>query len=80
MAPSTDAGEEVTLGVPGEIPGLHIADVAFIDFPGCDQSVGDQVSQPLRHEGIVVVVVGGHSFREIHDQPLAVSGGIRIDA
>ena len=56
--PSADAGEEVTLGVACEVPGIDIFDGSFIDFSFGQQPSFDQFPQPrcgLRVEFVVVV-------------------------
>jgi hypothetical protein len=60
VAPSTDAGEEMALGVASEVVGPHIDNGSRVDVAGCDVSGVDEVAEPTCGIGINLVVVGGH--------------------
>ncbi len=60
VGPSADSGKEVTLPVSGKISRGDILDRSFIDIPGRQQLLGDQVAQPLRGKRIILIIIGGH--------------------
>jgi hypothetical protein len=55
-APDTDATEEVTLSVAGDVCGLEISDRSLIDDSCRDLSRGDKVARPLGRIRIVIIV------------------------
>jgi hypothetical protein len=56
--PSADAGEEMALGVAGEIVGAHVNDASLVNVAAGDVSGVDEVAEPLRCIGVDLVVVG----------------------
>jgi hypothetical protein len=62
VAPSPDAGEEMTLGESGEVIGLHFLDRSLVHFARRDQPSCDEIAEPLGCERVELVVVGGAHF------------------
>ena len=58
VAPHTDAGEEVALGVSGEITWSNIFNTPIINISGGNQPGLNEVAQPLRGARVELVVVG----------------------
>lgn len=63
--PSTDPGEEVVLAVASKIDGFDVTDIPRVDVAGRDQVLLDEMVQPLRSEGVVLVVVGARLQGEV---------------
>ncbi|MCY1542796.1 hypothetical protein D9M68_785630 [compost metagenome] len=59
--PDTDPGEEMALGVGAQVIGVHVLDRSFVHVARRDVPGGDQVAEPLRGIGVVLVVVGAHA-------------------
>lgn len=62
-APSSDAGEKVTLSVTPQIVRLNVDNRSLIHIPRRYMPCGNQVSQPLRRVRLDLVVVGSHDFK-----------------
>ena len=62
IRPSSDPGEEVALGEASQILRLDELDVSLVNVAWGDEPLGDEPSEPLGREGLVLVVVG----RPIH--------------
>src|SRR5688500_9028317 len=60
VAPSSDAGEEMSLGESSNIVGCYIRNTSFVDFPISYQVLLGQFAQPRRRKRINFVVVGSH--------------------
>lgn len=58
--PATDAGEEMALGVSGEVAWLNVLDVSFVNEAWRDESSADEFSEPSGSEAVVLVVVRTH--------------------
>jgi len=56
--PTTDAGEEVLLGVTGDFMGADVGDAALVDITGRDVAGADEFAEPCRGAAVVFVVVG----------------------
>jgi hypothetical protein len=59
VAPSGNAGEEVTLPISFKVLGGYVENAAVIDMTGGDQARLDQVAQPVGCKPIIFVIVGG---------------------
>lgn len=57
-APKSAAGEEMALGISGQIGGLDIANVSVIDIARRYDVVGDELAQDRNRVAIDLVVVG----------------------
>lgn len=55
--PSSNSGEEMALDISGDIGGFDIGDAPFIDVAFWDEPGDDEIFQPLRGIGIVLVVI-----------------------
>lgn len=60
IRPSSNASEEMTLGVSSEFARSDIHDAPFVDIAPSDVPCGDEVAQPLRGVRVDLVVVGDH--------------------
>jgi hypothetical protein len=58
--PPSDPGEEVTLSITAEIICGYVLYVSLIHIPARNLALSDEISEPLRGIGVVLVVVGGH--------------------
>jgi hypothetical protein len=65
-APPADPGEEMALVISGEIVEPHVDDAALVNVAGSDMALSNEVSEPLRGIGVVLVVVGGHDANSGH--------------
>jgi hypothetical protein len=55
--PGANAGEEVALGIAGEILWLEVADVSVIDVTWCNVALVYQPAKPLGGVGLDLVVI-----------------------
>jgi hypothetical protein len=62
VAPDSDSGEEVALGVAAQLGRVEVDDGSLIDNAGSDVAGGDEVAEPLCSIGIDLVVEGGHGL------------------
>ena len=60
VRPASNSGEQVNLIEPVEVVRLNVGNRPLVDFAIGDLAFRNQVSQPLRREGVVLVVIGGH--------------------
>lgn len=61
VGPSSDAGEEVDLIKSSKVGWADVLNISFIDYPWCDQPLGDQLAQPSGRLWIdFVVECAGH--------------------
>jgi hypothetical protein len=58
--PPADPGEEMGLRIRSEIIWGYVLYASFIHIPARNLALSDEISEPLRGIGIVLVVVGGH--------------------
>ncbi len=58
VGPAADPGEEMALDKASEVSGFDIDNAPLVYFARRDMARGDQVAQPSRREGVVLVVVG----------------------
>jgi hypothetical protein len=58
--PSSDASEEMALGVAAQIVGLHVHDASLVNVAWRDVAGCDEVAEPLRCIGVDLVIVGWH--------------------
>ena len=72
--PASDSSEKVAAVISSEIIGLHLLNRSVVNVAGSDLASGDQVAEPLRDVGVVVVVVGGHFFGRPRDWRGSTSG------
>jgi hypothetical protein len=77
VAPSSDSGEEVTLGVSCKIAWLDIFNGPFINIARGNMVRRNQVAKPSSDEWIDFVVVGGHV---VSDYPRSRPTTIRLRA
>jgi hypothetical protein len=68
VAPHSDSGEEMTLGISHKVICPDIGNRAFIDIPRRDQIFGDEIPQPLGSEGVELVVIRSHSLPRLPQQ------------
>ena len=57
VAPHTDTGEEMTLGITGEVGWPNVAYVSLIHIPWCNYVLFYQFAQPRCGEGVKLVVI-----------------------
>jgi hypothetical protein len=72
-----DAGEEVASQMPGKIVWPDSDDTALVDAPTLDAAARCKVAQPLRDEGVIVVVISAHESLETSRLAMPL-GGDRI--
>jgi hypothetical protein len=63
VGPACNAGEEMALDVAAQIVGSDIDDGTLVNVAWRDESCSDEVAEPLRGEGVNLVVVRSHTYR-----------------